>query len=65
MMSKTLRLHDLQMAEGAAVLRDSAQAAVGCDAAAEELVSGGSCERPTMPCIRQKWAARLQANQAF
>lgn len=30
----------VQMAEGAAVLRDSAQAAVGCDAAAEDLVSG-------------------------
>jgi hypothetical protein len=28
-----------QMAEGAAVLRDGAQAAVGCDAAAEELVT--------------------------
>ncbi len=27
------------MAEGAAVLRDGAQAAVGCDAAAEELVT--------------------------
>lgn len=30
----------LQMSEGASVLRDGAQAAVGCDAAAEELVTG-------------------------
>lgn len=38
----------LQMAEGAAVLRDSAQAAVGCDAAAEELVSG---QRPASKAL--------------
>jgi hypothetical protein len=38
--SHKLWLHALQMSEGAAVLRDSAQAAVGCDAAAGEMVSG-------------------------
>ena len=36
------------MSEGAAVLRDSAQAAVGCDAAAEELVSGDLRQKACM-----------------